>query len=62
VNAAQTGLPPEEVAAVIIRALTAARPRTRYLVGREAKIQAALARALPGGAVDTLLARLLNNH
>src|SRR6185295_16635166 len=32
-GAAQRGIPPEKVAATIEKALTAARPRTRYLVG-----------------------------
>jgi NAD(P)-dependent dehydrogenase (short-subunit alcohol dehydrogenase family) len=50
------GDPPERVAQVIVRALTARRPRTRYLVGRDAKIQAAMARVLPGRALDTVLA------
>jgi len=49
------GLPPEAVAAVVGRALTARRPRTRYLVGRDAKVQAALGRLLPGRAFDALV-------
>jgi NAD(P)-dependent dehydrogenase (short-subunit alcohol dehydrogenase family) len=49
------GLPPEAVAAVVGRALVARRPRTRYLVGRDAKVQAALGRLLPGGAFDALV-------
>ena len=51
------GLPPEAVAEVVGRALTARRPRTRYVVGRDAKIQAALARLLPDRAFDALIAR-----
>jgi NAD(P)-dependent dehydrogenase (short-subunit alcohol dehydrogenase family) len=50
------GDPPERVAETIVRALTARRPRTRYVVGRDAQIQAALARALPGRALDAVLA------
>jgi NAD(P)-dependent dehydrogenase (short-subunit alcohol dehydrogenase family) len=61
-EAAQTGLPPEQVAEAILHALTARRPKTRYLIGREARISATLARALPGAAMDKILARLLNNH
>jgi NAD(P)-dependent dehydrogenase (short-subunit alcohol dehydrogenase family) len=53
------GLPPEAVAAVVGRALTARRPRTRYVVGREARIQATLARLLPDRAFDALIARRL---
>jgi NAD(P)-dependent dehydrogenase (short-subunit alcohol dehydrogenase family) len=52
-------LDPAEVATAIVAALTAERPRTRYLVGREARIQAALARWLPDRAFDALLARAL---
>jgi len=51
------GLPPEAVAEVVGRAITARRPRTRYVVGREAKVQAALARVLPDRAFDALIAR-----
>jgi hypothetical protein len=39
--------------------MTADRPRTRYLVGREAKLRAGLARVLPDRAFDALLARAL---
>jgi len=61
-DAPTTGLPPEQVAGVILRALTARRPRTRYVIGREARISATLARVLPDVAFDRLLSRLLNNH
>jgi NAD(P)-dependent dehydrogenase (short-subunit alcohol dehydrogenase family) len=56
---AREGLPPIEVAKVVARALTVARPRTRYVVGRRAQIQAVLARALPDRALDAILARAL---
>jgi NAD(P)-dependent dehydrogenase (short-subunit alcohol dehydrogenase family) len=56
---ARTGLPPDAVAEVVADALTARRPRTRYLVGREAKAQALLARVLPDRAFDALIARAL---
>ena len=39
---------PADVAVVIHRALTARRPRLRYMVGRKAKIAVALKRWLPG--------------
>jgi NAD(P)-dependent dehydrogenase (short-subunit alcohol dehydrogenase family) len=61
-EAPETGLAPEHVADAIVHALTARRPKTRYLIGREARISATLARALPGAAMDKLLARLLNNR
>ena len=51
------GLSPETVAEVVARALTADRPRTRYVVGRAARVQAALARVLPDRAFDALIAR-----
>jgi NAD(P)-dependent dehydrogenase (short-subunit alcohol dehydrogenase family) len=56
---AREGLPPEAVAEVVGRALQARRPRARYVVGREAKVLAALARVLPDRALDALVARAL---
>jgi NAD(P)-dependent dehydrogenase (short-subunit alcohol dehydrogenase family) len=56
---ARSAPPPSAVADAVEAALTASRPRTRYLVGREARIQAALGWALPDRALDALLARLL---
>jgi NAD(P)-dependent dehydrogenase (short-subunit alcohol dehydrogenase family) len=56
------GIPVEDAAAVIVQALTAEKPRARYLIGRQAKIQAAIGRLLPDRASDALLTRLLNNH
>jgi hypothetical protein len=41
------------------RAVTARRPRARYVIGREAKIQAVAARLLPDRALDALVARAL---
>ena len=49
----------EQVAKVVEHALTADRPRTRYLVGRDAKIRAKLARVLQDRAFDRLVARTL---
>src|SRR4051794_1070405 len=57
-----TGLPVEDAAALIVNALTTAKPRPRYVIGRQAKIQAAVGRFLPDRASDALLARLLNNR
>ncbi len=56
---AREGLPPEAVAEVVGRALQARRPRARYVVGRDARGLAALARVLPDRALDALLARAL---
>jgi NAD(P)-dependent dehydrogenase (short-subunit alcohol dehydrogenase family) len=58
-RAAVEGLDPDEVAAAVEAALTAARPRTRYVVGREARVQAVLARVLPDRALDALIGRVL---
>jgi len=54
---AARGVPPEQVAEAIEDALTAARPKTRYVVGREAKIQAQLSRFLPDRVFDRLVSR-----
>ena len=54
-NASTGGIAPVEVAKVIERALTATRPRTRYPVGRDAKIGAALLARLPDRTRDRLL-------
>jgi NAD(P)-dependent dehydrogenase (short-subunit alcohol dehydrogenase family) len=53
----KTGLEPRAVAEVIGRALTAKRPRTRYLVGTDAKIRAALATLLPDRLMDRMIVR-----
>lgn len=51
-RAARTGIPAKEVAAAVHAALTAARPRTRYLVGRDARIGALMTRWLPDRLLD----------
>jgi NAD(P)-dependent dehydrogenase (short-subunit alcohol dehydrogenase family) len=56
---ARNGLPPAAVAEVVEAALTARRPRTRYVIGREAKAQAMLVRLLPDRAFDALVARAI---
>jgi NAD(P)-dependent dehydrogenase (short-subunit alcohol dehydrogenase family) len=56
----ERGLPPEEVAKVVGEALTAGRPKTRYLVGRDAKMRAALAKRLPDRVMDSLIGRALS--
>jgi NAD(P)-dependent dehydrogenase (short-subunit alcohol dehydrogenase family) len=54
---AARGIPPERVAKTIERALSARRPRTRYLVGADARGQAFAARVLSDRLVDWLVAR-----
>jgi len=51
------GIPPEKVAARIEHALGARRPRTRYLVGADARGQALATRILPTRLVDWMVAR-----
>jgi len=47
----------ELVAAAVERALTATRPRARYLVGTDARLQAVVGTALPTRAADAAIAR-----
>ena len=53
------GLPPEAVADAALHALTAKRPKPRYVIGREAKAQLTLSRILPVRAMDALTSRVL---
>jgi NAD(P)-dependent dehydrogenase (short-subunit alcohol dehydrogenase family) len=54
---AARGISPEKVAKAISHALSARRPRTRYLVGADARAQALFNRLLPDRLVDSLVAR-----
>ncbi|MFL5868007.1 MAG: SDR family oxidoreductase [Thermoleophilaceae bacterium] len=56
----ERGLPPSAVAEVIGTALTAGKPKTRYLVGRDAKLRAAIAKRVPDRTMDSLIARALS--
>ncbi len=49
------GVPPEAVADAVVEALRAERPRTRYLVGTDAKLRATLTRFLPDRVTDRLI-------
>jgi NAD(P)-dependent dehydrogenase (short-subunit alcohol dehydrogenase family) len=51
-------LTPEQVAAVIVRAAQAQRPKTRYKVGATAAVMPLLRRALPDRAWDALLKQM----
>jgi NAD(P)-dependent dehydrogenase (short-subunit alcohol dehydrogenase family) len=57
--ASKTGIEPSEVAEVIGRALTVAKPKTRYLVGKDAKMRGAIAKRVPDRAFDAMIARML---
>ncbi len=57
--AARRGLPPDTVAALVEHALTSPTPRTRYLVGFDAKLRARLTALVPDRMRDRLLTRLL---
>jgi NAD(P)-dependent dehydrogenase (short-subunit alcohol dehydrogenase family) len=59
--AEERGLPPEAVAEVVGKALTTRRPKTRYLVGRDAKLRAAIAKRAPDRAMDALIGRALSS-
>ena len=54
---ARLGSTPEQVAAVITRAVTARRPHTRYLINPVARSVVTLNQVLPGRAYDALLRR-----
>lgn len=53
------GMPPEKVAKAIEHALTARRPRSRYVVGRDARMQALVARFVPDRVRDAVTRRVL---
>ncbi len=50
--------PPDRVSRVIARALTARRPKTRYVVGLDARAASILRRVLPDRAMDWLMDRV----
>jgi len=56
-KAARRGLPPERVAQTVAQALTTARPKTRYLIGLDARLGALLAHWLPDRLRDWLIMR-----
>ena len=53
------GSSPEVVAEAVRHALTARRPHTRYVVGKDARTLAILPKLLPDGVLDALKVRLL---
>jgi NAD(P)-dependent dehydrogenase (short-subunit alcohol dehydrogenase family) len=55
----RTGVPALEVARAVEHALTASRPKTRYVVGRDAKVRLALTRLLPTRVMDRVIGRAM---
>jgi hypothetical protein len=51
------GAPPEKVADAVARALTDKRPKTRYLVGGDARMTLLMRRVLPDRIRDRIVAR-----
>ena len=58
-RAAQRGIPPEHVAATIERALSAPRMKSRYVIGRDARVMLAAKHLLPDRAFDAVVRRAL---
>jgi NAD(P)-dependent dehydrogenase (short-subunit alcohol dehydrogenase family) len=56
-NSTTGGIPPEKVAEVIERAMTTPRPKTRYLVGPDARFVGTIIARLPDRIRDRLFAR-----
>jgi NAD(P)-dependent dehydrogenase (short-subunit alcohol dehydrogenase family) len=54
---ARTAIPPHSVARAVAHALTAPRPKTRYLVGLDARMRVAITRLLPDRLCDRLVLR-----
>jgi NAD(P)-dependent dehydrogenase (short-subunit alcohol dehydrogenase family) len=59
-DTAERGIPPEKAAKTIEHALTASRPKARYLVGLEAKVAARAKLLLPTSIFDRIVARQMN--
>jgi NAD(P)-dependent dehydrogenase (short-subunit alcohol dehydrogenase family) len=59
-DTAARGIPPEKVAKAISHALESSRPKTRYLVGLDAKVQARIQPFIPTRLFDRIVARQLN--
>ena len=58
-DTAERGIPPEKVADAIEHALDSRRPKARYLVGRDAKLQAPLRHLIPTRLFDRIVARVM---
>lgn len=58
---AERGIPPEKVAKAIEHALSAERPRSRYLVGLDAKVQARIKPLIPTPVWDRIVAHMMGS-
>jgi NAD(P)-dependent dehydrogenase (short-subunit alcohol dehydrogenase family) len=58
-QASARAIPVDAVVKAVLHALTAKRPRTRYLVGRDAKLRALMLRWLPDRLQDWILKKVL---
>lgn len=58
-TAEKNAAPPSLVADAVIHALTSLNPKTRYLVGRDAKLRALVSALLPDNLQDRLLTKVL---
>lgn len=56
---AERAISPDVVVEAVVHALTAARPKTRYLIGRDAKLRALMVKLLPDRLADRLLTWVL---
>jgi NAD(P)-dependent dehydrogenase (short-subunit alcohol dehydrogenase family) len=59
-DTAERGIPPEKVANAISHALESNRPKSRYLIGLDAKVQARIKPFIPASLFDKVVARQLN--
>ena len=59
-QAAARAIPVDAVVEAVLHALTAKRPKTRYLVGRDAKLRAVMVKWLPDRLQDWILKKALN--
>ena len=58
-HSAKNAADPMDVARAVEHALTAAKPKTRYVVGRRARIGAAMALLVPDRMRDTMVAKAM---
>lgn len=58
-EAAAQAIPADAVSDAVVHALTASRPKTRYLVGRDAKVRALMIKLLPDRWSDRLMTWIL---